>query len=117
MAYNPETNARHYKYPYKTIYSRLVKSAKKRNLELDISYEDFIEFTKQSECYYCGDDVEWVKHGKKATKYNLDRLYNNKGYLKDNCVVCCTSCNFFKLHIDENKFLLKIDKIYNRILR
>ena len=117
MVFNPDVNARHYKYPYKSIYHRLVTSAKKRNLELDITYKDFLEYTKEKECYYCGDYVEWVKHGKKASKYNLDRLYSDKGYTKENCVVCCQSCNFFKLNLNVNVFLLKIDRIHTRNLK
>ena len=33
----------------------------------------------------------------------LDRKDNTQGYLKDNCVVCCTSCNKLR----SNKFTYK----------
>lgn len=47
-------------------------------------------------CYYCG---------KKDGIYNgVDRLDNNKGYVKSNCVSCCKSCNFQKHAYSEKQF-------------
>jgi hypothetical protein len=63
-----------------------------------MSYEDFLSFTTINECFYCNSKVEWTPHSTGSKKYNksynLDRKDNEKGYIKDNCVVCCTLCNF-----------------------
>ena len=31
-----------------------------------------------------------------SAKYNLDRKDNSIGYSKNNCVVCCSTCNYIK---------------------
>lgn len=85
-------NERHYKFPYKRTYSKIKSSCKKRNIELKLTYEELVEFTKQKNCHYCGVGVTWVKHGK-VNRYNLDRKDNKKSYSKENCVVCCWTCN------------------------
>lgn len=109
-------NARHFKTPYKRLYNRLVAGAKRKNRKVTLTYEEFLEFTKINRCDYCNDPVEWIPHGKTAIKYNLDRRKNNLGYSKNNCVVCCTECNFLKSDMCEGKFLTIIDKIYTNLL-
>lgn len=107
--FNSETskkaNERHYKTPFKRLYTKLKNSAQKKSIEVELSYEDFLEFTKIPDCYYCGDSVLWVPHGKKAVAYNLDRRDNEKGYTKQNSVVCCKTCNFLKSKYNSGKFL------------
>lgn len=112
-----KANAKHYRYPYKRLYTKLRRGAERKQIDLELTYEDFLEFTKEKECYYCGEDIKWVPHGKKATAYNLDRRVNTEGYTKLNTVVCCKTCNFFKSSMDGNEFLLRIQKIYDNILR
>ena len=110
-------NSRHYKYPYKRLYNKMVRSANNKNIEVNINYNDFLKFTKIKNCEYCNNPVKWVKHGKNAICYNLDRKKNNLGYTLDNCIVCCKTCNFLKSDMDESQFLCIIDKIFNNILR
>lgn len=62
-----------------------------------LSYEEFLTFTRIPECHYCGAVIPW--HPKMAGKnnaYYLDRKDNDKGYTTDNCVVCCSRCNWAK---------------------
>lgn len=85
--------------PFQHLHGMLKATARSRGLEVDLSYEEFLEFTKIDECSYCGSKIEWemwssVSGYSKA--YNLDRKNNAKGYSKDNCVVCCTACNFIR---------------------
>jgi hypothetical protein len=87
------------KRPYEAIYNRLVWSASKRGLKV-LSYEDFLPFTKITECNYCGSPITWTKHfviaKTRQSGYNLDRKNTNIGYEKQNLVVCCKSCNWTK---------------------
>jgi 5-methylcytosine-specific restriction endonuclease McrA len=85
-------NERHYKTPYKGTYGILRKHAKRRSIELSMTYEEFLPFTEELQCHYCLSDIVWIKHGK-VNAYNLDRIDNEKGYSKENCVVCCWKCN------------------------
>jgi hypothetical protein len=59
---------------------------------IDLSYEDFLVYTKTTTCHYCGEFIDWENN----VRYNLDRKDNEKGYSKENCVVCCKFCNWLK---------------------
>lgn len=87
------------KRPYESVYNNLVKLCSRKPYRLlEISYEEFVKFTTITECHYCGSTVHWTKYNanKNGFSYNLDRKDNNKGYTKDNVVVCCSRCNFGK---------------------
>jgi hypothetical protein len=83
------------KRPYGSIYKALQRRSSK--FIVDISYEDFIEFTKVKECHYCEDEVTWSQHNVSTPgnpcRVNLDRKDNDRGYTLDNVVVCCRRCN------------------------
>ena len=67
-------------------YSQCKISAKSRDLEFDLSYEDFCAIRYQP-CKYCGGEV---------TTTGIDRVDSSRGYTKDNCVACCRDCNLEK---------------------
>lgn len=85
--------------PYEALfYAFLRKSQRKKpslKRKIDLSYEEFVEFTGEKECHYCGAPISWAKFNphKNGTAYNLDRKNNAIGYTKENCVVCCFRCN------------------------
>jgi hypothetical protein len=79
--------------PYKSQYLRLLSVAQREGHPVDVSYEDFLEYTKQSRCHYCEGDVVWFAYGGKNRGYNLDRKDNSLGYTKPNVVVACNTCN------------------------
>lgn len=87
----------HRKRPYETHYNGLKQSARKRKLKFKLSYNEFVEFTKNKTCIYCEIELNWkpfttYKNLEKRTF--MDRIDNNIGYQKDNIVPCCPSCNF-----------------------
>lgn len=74
-----------------------------RDKPITLTYEELLDFVKIRECHYCGSPIEWIPHtvsrkNRKVNsgKYNLDRKNNSLGYSKDNCVVCCSECNYLK---------------------
>ena len=94
--------------PYQRIYNKMVSSRKGKDSSKTITYEEFLSFVSKKKCFYCGENITWVQYGEKATKYNLDRKDNKKGYDKDNLVVCCWFCNELKsnrLTFEEMKML------------
>ena len=101
-------NKRHFQFPYKRIFHKLQCCAKRKNIPCFLSYEEFVEFTKINTCFYCGNRVFWIKHGKKASAYNLDRIKNSKGYQKDNLIVCCWRCNNLKSNSISHEDFIKI---------
>lgn len=72
--------------------------AKKKDLEFDISFDDFSTLSLQP-CYYCKQ---------KATNgHGLDRINNNFNYTKTNVVSCCSECNYMKGTKEQKDFLEK----------
>ena len=70
-------------------------SAKTRKLKFNLPLNEFISLITAS-CYYCG---------KKGSIYNgVDRVDSSKGYIKGNCVPCCTRCNIAKMDCTIEQF-------------
>jgi 5-methylcytosine-specific restriction endonuclease McrA len=88
-------NERHYLKPFLSTYHKLVRGAKRKSIKCDLTYEQFLAFTKIKNCFYCNRDILWIPNGK-THRYNLDRKDNKIGYLEDNLVVCCWECNNLK---------------------
>src|ERR1017187_3590829 len=60
---------------FTSLYRHLCKCAKKKDVKVELSFEQFVELTKQKTCSVCGDEVIWKKRRKHLTKgfaYNLD---------------------------------------------
>lgn len=102
--------------PFEAVYGAMRRRSKERKLKFNLSYEEYIEFTKINNCYYCNDKINWDpynEHGKNNPGYYLDRMNNDIGYIKSNCVVCCTTCNMAKRSMHHDNFIdmcLKISK-------
>lgn len=89
------------KRPYEQIFNKLKNTAKNEKHDLDITYLDFLKYTNEPDCYYCGSRIDWQPYGYIESKYRhgsyfLDRRDNDKGYSVENCLVCCTRCNIAK---------------------
>jgi hypothetical protein len=78
--------------PYEALYNTIKHLAKKRGLLVDLTYEEYLRFTKVSNCHYCGTNIDWQPYNK-MNGHKLDRKDNSLGYSKKNCVVCCARCN------------------------
>src|ERR1700677_1446403 len=81
--------------PHEATYNKLI--ANQRKYDVDLAFEDFVEFTNTPLCHYCRAPILWKLYC--ATRYNLDRKDNTLGYSKDNCVVCCLRCNRGKMDL------------------
>jgi len=81
------------KRPFEWLYNGLVKKAKEENKWSDLSYEEFLEFTRENICFYCWKPVAWAPFTNRKEAYNLDRKNNKGKYTKTNLVVCCFRCN------------------------
>lgn len=85
------------KRPYEVTYNSLVQRARHPVL---ITYEQYLSFTKQTECHYCGEPITWCEY-RNPKKHagcgsNLDRKDASKPYEMGNIVVCCRRCNYGK---------------------
>ena len=85
------------KRPYEWAYNRLVSESKRRNIDLQLTYEEYLEFIPIHKCHYCEKEMLWAPYSSmKHQGSNLDRKDNLLGYSKENCVVCCYTCNTVK---------------------
>ncbi len=81
-------------------YTHYKASAKVKNLSFEIE-ENYFNLLIGSECYYCSQ----------YPSLGVDRLDNNVGYVKKNCVPCCKICNFMKSNYTLKVFLGHASKI------
>lgn len=101
----------------KDIYQGYLRNAKKRNIEFNINFENFVEICIK-ECFYCGSAPRQLSKISKNGEFyynGIDRLDNSKGYNKENIVTCCGICNRMKLDLPFNNFINLIKKINERI--
>ena len=91
-----------------TSYTRYKYGAKNRNLEFQLSLEDFTKISTGS-CIYCGREP--FRKVKDFLVNGIDRIDSNIGYLKENCVPCCYPCNRIKGNMEADKFLSLVQLI------
>lgn len=84
-------------------YSNYIRSARDKNLDFKISQEEFNKIVKEP-CHYCNVIQERGFNG-------IDRLDSNTGYVLDNCVSCCKTCNYMKCSLSTDVFLKRIEHI------
>lgn len=105
----------HRKRPFESIYNQLLTDHRK--IEVLLTYEEFLEFTRTANCHYCGSRIPWSPYGQcdgeyETRAYFLDRKINSGPYSKENCVVCCTPCNWLKRDRDYNEFIWHCSRVY-----
>jgi hypothetical protein len=79
------------------MYTGYRRNAEKRGVAFDLPYEVFASLVKLP-CFYCAAAPRGmrVSGGYKPIANGLDRADNNLGYTKENCVPCCSDCNYEK---------------------
>jgi hypothetical protein len=96
-----------------------IRGAKKRNLEYNLTDEEFDKLIV-GECKYCGCSLQNVKKGQGKTSGDfhytgIDRIDSTKGYFSKNCVSCCWMCNNMKNNYMEEQFWHQIEQIYKHM--
>ena len=87
-----------------------------------MSKEEHLEIIQQN-CYYYGSKPELKQPHRGKGKYvgvpvyynGIDRIDSNEGYEKENCVPCCTRCNYMKNDMSISSFTDHILKIANHL--
>lgn len=87
--------------------------------EWELSLEDFSTLVHQK-CHYCGADPAYKPEftpksdpDNKLYANGIDRIDSDKGYTKENCVPCCSTCNRMKLDLSVSDFYTHIKQILN----
>jgi hypothetical protein len=101
-----------------------MRGAKKRNLIFNLTIDEFKNLTSNN-CHYC--DIPPSQVRKSQSKYNsesknytyngIDRLDSTKGYILGNVVSCCHTCNIMKRDKSYLEFLIRIEKIYEKLIK
>lgn len=92
--------------PVKNALNQYRASSKKRGYEFSLSKDEF-EVLIQKPCVYCGTEPSPVN--------GVDRVDNSVGYVPDNCVPCCGTCNKAKGTMTRGQFVDWIIKAYRNI--
>ena len=93
--------------------------AHKKNIEFALTKEEFKEIVKQP-CHYCRTENSSRTMAKPTANgafvsNGIDRIDSSLGYIKGNCLPCCTICNVMKNDLSYQDFLSHIRKIYYAI--
>lgn len=103
---NRERNFKNEKFRYmETYYKSYVSGAQKRDYIMNLDFEYFKTLVVMP-CYYCLHITENETNG-------IDRLNNDIGYEKENCVPCCETCNMMK-HYFHPQFFIEICRIISK---
>lgn len=93
--------------PFRLMISGLKSGAKKRRLVFELTFEDLQQIwdNQDGKCYYTGLDMNFTYNLSLPKQMSLDRKDSNKGYTKDNCVLCCQFINYAKHDYKMEDFL------------
>ena len=92
-------------------YRIYIQSAKFRNIVFQIDFNTYCIITEKP-CNYCGIINE------KRGFHGIDRKDSNTGYCVENCVACCSMCNYMKNNLSETVFSNRIETIlvFNKMI-
>lgn len=82
------------------------KNARKRGLTWDLTRDQFSELIAKA-CHYCGEvgSMTKTKHKDTIRCNGVDRVDSSKGYVPDNVVSCCKTCNNAKSSMSVAEFI------------
>jgi len=95
----------------KKLYNRLKASAKKRNIDFDLTLTDLNNLTYPITCPILGIPLK-VNREQKDDSYSIDRIDSNKGYTIDNIIVISWKANRLKNNATSNE-LKQIAEFYD----
>lgn len=105
-----------------TVFGQYKIRAKERNLNFDLTIEEFKSFIFK-DCFYCDGLFScFLNYHQHETnhfllKYNgIDRVDPTLGYNIQNCVTCCSVCNYMKTDLTLAEFFKKIELIFKKHL-
>lgn len=101
-------------------YRRLRSNAKIRNKIFNLSFEEFVLIRMSKTCLYCGRTAEELITKDKIVRrevMTIDRINNNKGYSKENCVLACYDCNRIKGNRFSYNEMILIGNLFNKIYK
>lgn len=92
------------------------QNAKKKGRIYNLSFDEASKILLEN-CHYCGKKPSRkIKNTRGSILVSgIDRLDSNSGYVLNNVVSCCKTCNTLKKNLDYNEFLIWILAIYENL--
>lgn len=96
---------------------RLVISCRKmdanRNHDFDIDIQWIKDqcLAQQNKCAHCQEDLSFEMRPGNFQKPSVDRIDNNLGHLKSNCLITCINCNIRRQDMSVDDFRAKLAAI------
>ena len=104
----------------RSLYTHYKSDAKRYFRVFDLTLEQFRLITS-SNCFYCKSAPSRPfkrPYSNTSTKdcdpymcNGIDRIDSSVGYAFENCVACCTTCNYMKLDLPQDIFISHVRKI------
>ncbi len=101
---------------YNRIQCSYKKCAKNKNRDFTLTASEFRTLV-DGDCHYCGSKPANKRrlNPKKDSEIilcnGIDRVNNDLGYTKENCVSCCIICNKAKGDISQDEWLSYLDRL------
>lgn len=100
--------------PLNRLFKEYSRSADRRELSFSLSKDEFKELLT-GPCFWCNTEpcnVETSKGGHTLKHGGVDRLNPDKSYDKENCVSCCSPCNYLKSDLSPSDFLNRVKAVH-----
>jgi hypothetical protein len=107
----------------RVLFTAYKRNAKHKNIEFLLTEEEFHKLVNKS-CFYCGIEPSTITRPNYRNEFNMDECYihngidridSDKGYITDNCVPCCPTCNYAKREMSTTQFFTWIDRVYKNL--
>ncbi len=100
---------------FNVLYYRYKQRADSDDMEFNLS-KSYVRKLFKGSCYYCGEEpsqvADFLKLKGTFTYNGIDRIDSDGGYVKENVVSCCKTCNRMKMELPKEKFFSKIKSIF-----
>lgn len=98
-------------------YNNYKRSAATRGFVFELNKEQFKDITSKH-CHYCNSEpsnkLERLASNGAFVYNGIDRLDSNVGYIPNNIVPCCSTCNQMKMEMSRQEFLDHIRLMVSR---
>lgn len=97
---------------FNRLYTHYKYNAKYREYSFTLSKKQFYSIVTAN-CFYCGiSPQQYLTEPAEKFLYNgIDRIDNNKGYIRNNVVACCKVCNNAKASMSKKEFIQWVRRI------
>ena len=106
---------------FNKVYRNYTNRCTSYNIQFTLSVDEFYDLTQQK-CHYCGIEPfkvskAWSGHVKPFVYNGIDRVDSSIGYTVENCVACCTKCNYAKGDMSASEFKEWLLRAYKHLFK